>query len=155
MKPLVLSTTVHIPAPPEAVWSVLVDVGTWEAWCPPVRRVTHGGSGELQVGQRLAYVLGMGPGVPVSFDVVLQAVDRPRELRWWSTKWWGVSATRAFLLTPEEGGTRVEDRKTFESRIWPVATLYPTSIVGAMSDGWLQGLHDEVRRRDSDLISDA
>ncbi|MEO0602809.1 MAG: SRPBCC family protein, partial [Myxococcota bacterium] len=87
MKPLVLRAQLSIPQPPHVVWEVLVDVPTWPQWCPPVRRVTRFTA--LEVGQRVAYVLSMGPGVPVSFDVELQVVDVPRRLQWTSTKWWG------------------------------------------------------------------
>ena len=145
MTPLVLTASLEIPAPPEAVWDVLVDVPRWTQWNPVVRQVVR--FDEVAVGRRLAYVLRMGPGIPVSFDVELQVVDRPYQLQWWSTKWWGVTGTRAFRLSPIEGGTRVEDVKTFESRVWPVAWMYPRGVVRSMSDGWLEALAAEVRAR--------
>ncbi|MBX2799849.1 MAG: SRPBCC family protein [Myxococcales bacterium] len=145
MTPLVLTSSVLVDAPIETVWSVLVDVERWTRWCPPVRRVTHFEG--IAEGRRLAYVLGMGPGVPVSFDVTIETCARPHVLQWWSTKWWGVTGTRAFLLSEVDGGTNVEDRKTFQSRIWPVARLYPRSVVGGMSNKWLDGLAAEVLRR--------
>ncbi len=145
MRPLVLRSSVTIPAPPDVVWDVLTDVPDWPRWCPPVRRVTRFGT--LKPGERMAYVLAMGPGVPVSFDVELQVVDPPRHLQWTSTKWWGVRGTRAFRLTPVPDGTEVVDEKTFESRIWPVAALYPRGTVSAMSDGWLEGLQQAVAER--------
>jgi len=145
MEPLVLSSSIAIPAPPESVWAVLADVPRWPAWCPPVRRITRFTA--LEPGLRMAYVLAMGPGIPVSFDVLLQTVDRPRCLQWTSTKWWGVRGTRAFSLEATDAGTTITDHKTFESRIWPVAALYPRSTVSSMSDGWLEGLYDEVLAR--------
>lgn len=144
MRPLVLQASVEIPAEPDAVWDVLADVPRWVDWCPVVRRIVHFDG--LEVGKRLGYVLTLGPGVPVSFDVELQVVDRPRCVQWWSTKWWGVTGTRTFRLAPSEGGTRVSDVKTFESRIWPVGRLYPRGVVRGMSDGWLQALAAEVAR---------
>ena len=145
-QPLVLSSRVTIPHRRADVWDVLTDVESWPRWCTPLRRLVH--HEPLNVGARIAYVLAMGPGIPITFDVELQEVEPPSTLTWWSTKWWGVSATRSFRLTEaEDGVTEVEDRKTFESAIWPVATLYPRGIVGQMSDGWLESLAAEVTDR--------
>ncbi|MEO0604979.1 MAG: hypothetical protein AAF211_26345, partial [Myxococcota bacterium] len=58
-----------------------------------------------------------------------------------------VRGTRAFLLEATDEGTLVVDEKTFESRLWPVASLYPRGIVSSMSDGWLEGLRDAVLDR--------
>lgn len=140
MRPLTLRSSLVVAAPPEAVWAVLADVPRWPEWCPPVRRVTHFDG--LEVGRRMAYVLGMGPGIPVSFDVELQIVEPPHRLQWTSTKWWGVRGTRCFEIVATSEGTEVSDTKTFESRIWPVANLYPKGTVSSMSDGWLEGLRD-------------
>ncbi|MEN0063950.1 MAG: SRPBCC family protein [Myxococcota bacterium] len=142
MEPLVLRSSVNVPASPEAVWAVLADVPRWPLWCPPVRRITH--FAELTTGGRVAYVLGMGPGIPVTFDVELQIVEPPQRLQWTSTKWWGVRGTRAFQLRPIDGGTEVVDEKTFESKWWPVASLYPRQTVSTMSNAWLDGLRTAV-----------
>lgn len=142
---LTLVSEVLVAADPERVWSVLTDVASWPRWCRPVVRVIA--ASDLVVGGRLSYVLRMGPGIPVTFDVTLDEVVPPERLCWSSSKWWGVHGTRCFVLTADRAGTRVADHKTFDSPIWPVSIAYPRSSVRRMSEAWLSDLRDEVDRR--------
>ncbi len=146
--PLTLVSERWVSGSPEQVWEVLLDAGAWVRWCGAVRAVHTVPEGWVP-GERLSFTLAMGPGVPVRFDVTLQTVDPPREVRWTSTKWWGVRGTRTFRIVPEGEGVRVFDEKCFESRIWPVGWVYPRGAVGRMSDRWLADLAAEVARRSS------
>lgn len=139
LKHLEITSSIDIAAPPERVWSTLVDADRWPTWCSVVRTV-HEVPERWEPGARLSYTLGMGPGVPVRFDVTLDAVEPGRLLAWSSSKWWGVRGDRAFRLTPIREGTRVTDTKAFSSRLWPIGAVYPRGSVRRMSERWLADL---------------
>jgi hypothetical protein len=74
-----IRTAVDIAAPPERVWSLLVDTERWNEWNPFANRV----EGELQVGQRVVVYMTSGPGgraMRITPEVTL--VVPGRELRW-------------------------------------------------------------------------
>lgn len=143
---LELASTVRIAAPPDLVWSTLTDAASWPRWCGPIRAV-HVVPERWEPGARLSYTLGMGPGVPVRFDVTLDAAEPGRLLSWSSSKWWGVRGERTFALAREGEATVVTDTKVFTSPWWPVGSVYPRGSVKRMSERWLADLAAEVTSR--------
>ena len=50
---LSISHTVHINAPPNKVWQVMVDVEAWPRWAEYMKRLERQGEGELRLGSRV------------------------------------------------------------------------------------------------------
>jgi len=50
---MAFSITVEIPAPPNRVWAVMVDVERWPEWTPTVTRLERFDHGPLVVGSRV------------------------------------------------------------------------------------------------------
>ena len=48
--PTQVTRTIHINAPPDAVWAVMIDVERWAEWTDSVRKITREGSGKFGAG---------------------------------------------------------------------------------------------------------
>lgn len=78
-----LDAYVDIDAPPEKVWAVLTDFGSYPEWNPFVVQA----SGELKVGERLNVTLQVPDMKPVSFKPRLLDVEPGRLIRWKGVTW--------------------------------------------------------------------
>lgn len=76
--PRSLETTIGIEAPPDRVWAVLMDFGSYPAWNPFVRSIC----GEASVGARLEIELHPPKGRPMRFKPVVQVVEPGRRFVW-------------------------------------------------------------------------
>lgn len=74
-----IETSIDIPAPPQQVWDVLVDVDQWHEWNPFADALT----GELRVGAKVAVHMRNGPGGrAMTIKPTVTVVEPGRELRW-------------------------------------------------------------------------
>ncbi|MBN8868039.1 MAG: SRPBCC domain-containing protein [Solirubrobacterales bacterium] len=106
-----IETSEHIDAPPEKVWRILTDLGSYPEWNPFIRE----GSGELRQGQELELKMRPPGGREMTFKPTVLECQGPRELRWlgrlllpglFDGEHW-------FRLTPENGGTRLDQGERF------------------------------------------
>jgi hypothetical protein len=94
-----------IAAPPERVWELLTDFGSFKSWNPFIRRA----SGDLHQGARLDIYLRIYKRNLTHFKPIVTAVEPGRELRWHAVLGFPgiMDVDRFFLLEPTpEGGTR-------------------------------------------------
>ena len=107
--PYEISTTIEIAATPEHVWAVLSDLASYPQWHPVFRAVT----GQLAAGSKITITTAH----PVSDRTMTARVrvltaEPTRHLRWVSNL--GVMRSeRSFILTPEAGGTLLEQTATY------------------------------------------
>jgi len=107
--PYQISTTIEIAATPEHVWAVLSDLASYPQWRPVFRAVT----GQLAAGSKITITTAH----PVSDRTMTARVrvltaEPTRQLRWVSNL--GVMRSeRSFILTPEAGGTLLEQTATY------------------------------------------
>jgi len=107
--PYQISTTIEIAATPEHVWAVLSDLASYPQWHPVFRAVT----GQLAAGSKITITTAH----PVSDRTMTARVrvltaEPTRQLRWVSNL--GVMRSeRSFILTPEAGGTLLEQTATY------------------------------------------
>ena len=97
-----------IAAPPERIWGVLADAGSYPSWDSGVERVT----GAVAPGAKLTVVSSASPGR--SFPVKVTELDAPRRMTWAGGMPLGLfRGVRTFTLTPEDDGTRFVMREQY------------------------------------------
>ena len=89
----------HIPAPPEAVWNVLVDLDLWPQWGPSIQRAELAEAGPMTLGSRGKVWTPFGIALPFTITEFEQGHH-------WAWEVAGVRATR-HEVRPADGGTRL------------------------------------------------
>jgi hypothetical protein len=74
----VLRKEIEIDAPPERVWLVLTDLGSYAEWNPFIQRI----AGRLEKGAHLEVRIAPPDGRAMTFKPAVQEVEEGRELRW-------------------------------------------------------------------------
>lgn len=99
-------TSTTIDAPPEAVWSVLIDLESWPSWDSAVVRT----EGHIAAGQRIKLWPDISP--EHAFALRVTQVDAPTALTFQGGMPLGLfRGVRTFRLAPHDG-----NRTTFEMR---------------------------------------
>ncbi|MEQ8967616.1 MAG: SRPBCC domain-containing protein [Azospirillaceae bacterium] len=137
-----VETAVEIAAPPEAVWAVLADFGSYGDWNPLIRRV----DGRPAVGERLDIQL--SPGARnARFPAEVLEAEAPRALVWRGRMAGGlVTGTHWMRLSPAgDGGvgTRLEHGETFSG---PLALLLGRRLTDGARLGF-QAMNRAVKAR--------
>ena len=117
-----IHTEIEIAAPPERVWQVLTDIGSYAQWNPFVTRA----SGELRVGGRLEIFVQIPDGSGMKFTPTVLKVEPARELRWLGTLPLPglVNGEHIFRLEPAgPGRTRFLHGERFTGLLVPVLGL--------------------------------
>ena len=95
-------TSVHINAPPERVWAVLVDVEAWPTWTDSMREVKLVDGGELEPGSTVRI---RQPKLPPATWRVTQLA--PGVSFTWEASYPGVKTIAVHSLTARDEGTEV------------------------------------------------
>ena len=93
--------TIHIDAPPPAVWRETVDIDRWPEWAPTVTHARRLDDGPFRLGSRAAV---KQPAQPQATWTVTDLV--PGERFSWDTAWLGLRMRATHALVPEGDGTR-------------------------------------------------
>ncbi|WP_424216497.1 SRPBCC family protein (plasmid) [Streptomyces sp. BI20] len=121
-----IATEILLPASPEEVWEVLVDLDSYAEWNPFIREA----SGTVAVGERLRLRMFPENGRPTSFTPKVLVAEPGVELRWVGNLIVpGVfDGTHHFRLhATGDGGTRLEHGEEFRGLLVP--------FVGGLLDG--------------------
>jgi hypothetical protein len=117
-----IHTDIEIAAPPERVWQVLTDLGSYPQWNPLVTRA----SGDLRVGGRLEISVQVPDASLMRFKPVVLKLEPARELRWLGTlPLPGLfNGEHSFRLEPAgPGRTRFLHGERFTGLLVPVLAL--------------------------------
>jgi hypothetical protein len=143
-----IETSLMIAHPPQQVWDVLTDFGSFPAWNPFVIAVT----GELRLGARLAIKVRdpRGTGGVIPFRPVVTALEPGRLLAWTGRLLVpGVfDGEHYYRLEPMEGGTRFVHGEHFGGVL--LGLMGGAQAVAAMQPGYEamnHALAEEVARR--------
>ncbi|MDJ0788370.1 MAG: SRPBCC domain-containing protein [Myxococcota bacterium] len=98
-----------IPAPPEKIWSVLMDGASYGEWNPVLVEV----EGEFQEGARLTYQMMTESGEPAEVEARVVKLDPGRELNQAGGYWGILTFDHHWILEPVEGGTRVTQHEDY------------------------------------------
>ena len=99
-----------IPAPPEQIWSVLMDGESYGEWNPVLVQV----EGEFREGERLTYQMMTESGEPTEVEARVVKLDPGRELNQAGGIWGILTFDHHWILEPVEGGTRVTQHEDYE-----------------------------------------
>ena len=98
-----------IPAPPEAIWSVLTDAEGYQDWNPVFTSVT----GEYRQDAKLAYSMRDESGNETDVTATVVKLDEARELNQFGGMRGILTFDHHWLLEPIEGGTRVTQQEEY------------------------------------------
>ena len=115
-------TEIFIAAPPEQVWSLLIDPAEHAAWNPAMRAV----EGRFATGERLRLEMRTPSGGTMTFRPLVLVADSARELRWLGRL--GLprlfDGEHYFRLIAENGGTRLIHGEKFRGLLLWVMDVY-------------------------------
>jgi hypothetical protein len=140
-----LTTTLTIPAPPDAVWDVLTDIDRYEEWNPFVLR----GSGPVEVGGRLELVIQPVGGRAMTFRPRVTHLEPSRRFAWLG-RLWGLpglfEGAHRFELTATGSGTSLVHAEDFRGLLVPAlwSSLERGSLAGfeAMNEALVRRVAD-------------
>jgi uncharacterized protein YndB with AHSA1/START domain len=120
-RPLPISASVDVAAPPDAVWAVVGDVRRMPEWSPELRRLAVLGSGPVRVGTTL---LGLNRRRWVAWPTTSKVtrLDPARAVAWRTRE---SGATWTYELEPSDGGTRLTGRRDLPAFTFGTAVLGP------------------------------
>ena len=98
-----------IPAPPEKIWSVLMEGENYGEWNPVLVEV----DGEFEEGATLTYQMMTESGEPTEVEARVIKLDPRRELNQAGGIWGILTFDHHWLLEPVEGGTRVTQHEDY------------------------------------------
>ena len=96
------TTTSHIRAPLDTVWTVLTDAGRYGEWNPEIIGI----SGRMALDERIKARVRLGSGAIRSVTMRVTAFERPLRLEWTGGLPLGLFVgKRTFTLSPRSDGT--------------------------------------------------
>lgn len=106
-----IETSISIAAPPEQVWAILTDLGSYRDWNPFIVE----GTGRFERSEKLKLQMQPPGGKPMTFRPVVLRAEPARELRWRGRLLIPglFDGEHFFRLEPESSGTRLEHGEIF------------------------------------------
>jgi uncharacterized protein YndB with AHSA1/START domain len=129
----VVTATVHISAPPERVWDMVMDPKRLHEWVTIHRKLVRADEGEPRVGFRMDQLLHLrGVNLEVHWELV--ECDAPK-LAVWAGR--GPARSRAqteYRLKSEREGTRFDYRNNFRAPLGGVGAIVSRALVGGIPE---------------------
>lgn len=98
-----IERTIDINAPPERVWSVMMDVERWPEWTDSMKSVERLHSGEFGVGSKAKLKIRRSPNPNVWTVTELT----PNRSFTWETNSGGVKGVASHVIEPQGNGSKV------------------------------------------------
>jgi carbon monoxide dehydrogenase subunit G len=129
----VVVATIHIDAPPQAVWDMVMDPARTVEWVTIARQVEQVDDGPLREGFRMDQTLCLR-GVRFKVKWSLGELDEP-----WVAKWEGRGPAHSTArienrLSERDGGTHFDYRNEFKAPMGPLGAIASKAVVGGIPD---------------------
>jgi len=125
--------SIHIDAPVEEVWQMVMDPGRLGEWVTIHRSLKHADDGPPRVGYRMDQHIHLRG---VSLDVHWKLIEcRPGAHAVWEGR--GPARSRArteYALSSERGGTRFDYRNEFHPPLGPLGAIVSRALAGGMPE---------------------
>ena len=128
-----VTASIHIDAPPRAVWELVMDPGRLGDWVTIHRGLTHADEGPARVGYRMDQQIHLR-GVSLEVHWTLVECDSCARAVWEGR---GPARSRAhteYLLRTEGEGTRFDYRNEFHPPFGPLGAVVGRALVGGMPE---------------------
>ena len=126
-----VTATIHIPAPRESVWDLVMDSSRLAEWVTIHRKLVSADAGEPHVGYRMDQLLHLrGVNIEVHWELV--ECTRPEHAVWQGR---GPARSRArteYTLQEEDGGTRFDYRNDFRAPLGGLGAAVSRALVGGI-----------------------
>jgi carbon monoxide dehydrogenase subunit G len=128
-----VTATIHIAAPPEDVWKMVMNPSQLGEWVTIHRKLVHADDGPPRVGYTMDQQIHLRG---VSLEVHWTLVEcRAGKLAVWEGR--GPARSRAhseYALSADDAGTRFDYRNEFRPPLGPVGALVSRALVGGMPE---------------------
>ena len=126
-----VNATIHLPADPATVWSVVMDPQRLQEWVTIHRRLLSADEGRPHTGFHMDQRICLRG---VEFKVKWELVECERERR---AVWEGRGpahswARTAYELSADDGGTRFEYHNEFKAPLGPLGAVASRALVGGL-----------------------
>ena len=146
-----VSTEIYIAATPQAVWSVLTDLGSYPSWNPFIRKL----EGEVRQGAPWKMVVSTGETSSMKFDITLTSWTPDQQLTWIGGMFTPrlFASTHDFRLSEVAGGTRLLNSETFSGLLIPLLFPFLKATTEASFVRMNEALKAEVAQRQGLLVA--
>ncbi len=128
-----VTASIHIAAPPDDIWKMIMDPSHLGEWVTIHRKLVHADDGAPRVGYMMDQQIHLR-GVSLEVHWTLTEC-RPCERAVWDGR--GPARSRArseYILSAEDAGTRFDYRNEFRPPLGPVGALASRALVGGMPE---------------------
>ena len=127
----VVTTTIEIDAPPEAVWDIVMDAERLGDWVTIHRKLLKAPSGPVREGSKMEQTLCLR-GVNFRVRWELEECDAPRRAVWEGRGPARSHASTEYTLAASNGGTRFDYRNEFRPPLGPLGAAASRALVGGV-----------------------
>jgi uncharacterized protein YndB with AHSA1/START domain len=128
-----VTASIHIAAPPQAVWEMIMDPRRLGEWVTIHRKLLHADDSSPRVGYMMDQQIHLRG---VSLDVHWTLTECvPEKLAVWEGR--GPARSRAhseYVLSAQDGGTAFDYRNEFRPPLGPVGALVSRALVGGIPE---------------------
>ncbi|MGO9248836.1 MAG: SRPBCC family protein [Solirubrobacteraceae bacterium] len=144
-----VTASIHIDAPPEQVWQLIMDPDRLGDWVTIHRGLSHADEGPARVGYRMDQQIHLR-GVSLDVHWTLVECDSCTRAVWEGR---GPARSRAhteYVLHAENGGTRFDYRNEFHPPFGPLGAVVGRALVGGMPEREAHRTLERLRDQCSD-----
>jgi len=126
-----VTASIHIDAPPERVWKIVMDPQRLAEWVTIHRRLDSASSNNPAEGDEMVQTLHLR-GVNFKVTWELEAIDAPHHASWHGRGPARSHAETEYRLTSKGDGTKFDYRNVFHPPLGPLGALANRALVGGL-----------------------
>jgi uncharacterized protein YndB with AHSA1/START domain len=128
-----VTAAIHIPAPPQRVWDIVMDPDRLCEWVTIHRKLVRADEGPPRIGYRMDQLLHLR-GVNLEVHWELTECTPPAHAVWKGKGPARSHARTEYALSAEDGGTRFDYRNDFRAPLGGLGALVSRALVGGIPE---------------------